>query len=244
MILFINFILLFDWSLFMNKKKGYIIELFGLPGSGKSTISKIIKEELRKENIVFIEPKRKLDKEYNCLSRYIFKIYYTIISILLYNVKIIPLIFEVIKLNHGKIMIKQLINVCYTLYFYKIKDNFILDEGIVQALVSASYSKKIDDLNLLFSKLPSNVFDKVILIYINIDVSICCERVLNRKDGKSRVDRIKNKKVLNFQLSCQKEFFNNIKNNLKYYEIDNSNDIPIKRLYSICNQIINNDLIP
>lgn len=107
----------------INRKTNVkVIELFGFPGSGKSTISNKLVENLKANNIIVVAPKRTIDKELNSFNRYFIKIIFSLKALLIFNIQLRFLIYKIIKMNNGITLFKQLINVLYTLSFYNQKD--------------------------------------------------------------------------------------------------------------------------
>ena len=222
----------------INRKTNVkVIELFGFPGSGKSTISNKLVENLKANNIIVVAPKRTIDKELNSFNRYFIKIIFSLKALLIFNIQLRFLIYKIIKMNNGITLFKQLINVLYTLSFYNQKDLIVLDEGIIQALVSASYCQPDSNVIELLNCLPQLVKEQSIFIYVEIDKDICIQRIQNREDGKSRLDKINDSIKIKEQLEHIDQQFKKIQKNIEYCSIDNSFQLAeneIKILLEFC----------
>lgn len=205
-----------------NKKTIKVIELFGFPGSGKSTISNKFVKYLNDNNISVIEPKRKIDKELSSFNRYLIKTLYSIKSLFIFNKKVVPLLLQIAKINKGITLIKQVINILYTLSFYNHSSIVVLDEGIIQSIVSSAYKSSLSETIKLFNLLPNFVKENSIFIYVNVDTEICMRRLLKREDGKSRLDKISDPIELKKDLNYLDDNFKEIKKYIEFYNIDNS----------------------
>lgn len=223
----------------INKKTTKVIELFGFPCSGKSTISNKLVIYLHDNNIDVIEPKRKIDKELFCLNRYIIKILYSIKSLFIFNKNVFPLLLQITEINTGITLIKQIINVLYTLSFYNQRSLIVLDEGIIQSIVSSAYKSSLSETIKLLNCIPDFVKNNTIFIYVNIDTEICMQRLLKRQDGKSRLDKISDPTELKKNLNYLDKNFKEIKKYIEFYNIDNSFEIAENDIKSIVTIILN-----
>lgn len=201
--------------------KSMNIEFYGLPGSGKSTISHLVAEVLKKQNINVIEPSYDMDNN-SKIIRIIKKMYKTIILYIFHH-EDYRMLDSVIKSSnyHNKDILKQMSNIAYKYLYYlkEKKDNivYIWDEGLVQSAISVS-SLNVKIINNNLKKMTSN-FNNILNIYIKVDKKVAFDRMKKRLKHESRVE----------QLSYEQkdDFINNIKyccENIEYdIIIDNSN---------------------
>ena len=132
------------------------IEFFGLPGSGKSTISHELSICLREKGYKVEEPSYIIDNRSNKIVRYSKKIFYAV-KLLIINHKQYFLLKKLLKKNGyvGLNNTKQLFNIAYKKYMYlhpKKHRIYVWDQGILQSSISLStYSNVnvIDNCNSL-----------------------------------------------------------------------------------------------
>jgi len=150
-------------------KRQLVIEFIGLPGAGKSTISKQVKEELKERNIIF-------DDLFNAglpmfrLNRTIWKVVHVIKEIVsrpVFNLKQISLIFKT-KQDTFMDFIKVTVNwiIMNGQIKRKLGTSVISDQGIVQAVWSILLTSRQNigiEKFLSQTKLPDIVF------YVKID---------------------------------------------------------------------------
>lgn len=215
-----------------NKK--IAIEFFGYPGCGKSTISLLIFNYLTNNGYKVMEPKRKIDKEYITIVRYSVKIYYSLKAVIKYNKDLIKIIKKIFSLNKGIQAIKQSINILYTLSLYDTKKEIsIIDEGIIQAITSATINSSIDDTMKLFNMIPKRIKQEIIFIYVDINPNICKNRIMQRTNGKSRIDKITNEEeILDFLKKLDTKF-DKLKDNIDFKIINNSDNISETKINSL-----------
>lgn len=213
------------------------IEFYGLPGSGKSTISHIIAEELRKENNFIVE-----EPTYNILysnskvKRILSKILYSLFLLFINPISFLKLM-KLIKDNgyKGKEIYKQFANIAYKIVIYKFqKQNhiYIWDEGLIQSALSLSMFNNIKantNYNNLFLILNKKVIIKK--IFLNVDKETVKQRLELRENKHSRVEKMNGEEV-NLTLdrieNCVKQI-----NDLYTYEISTLDDLAALKEYII-----------
>lgn len=184
----------------MNKKS-LIIEFFGLPGSGKSTVVNFLYDLLQKNNISTIKFSEIFDKYQSNLMR---KIYLTFISILLQ-----PKLFFIcwkyknfdFKVLNQIVYILRLFYFEETNYFKKSVKNYeliISDQYLIQAI--ASLMIPANNVNIdekIISYFLTYTLNKIdILVYSKCDIETSFERLRKRNNQRTRFDFWDDKKCL------------------------------------------------
>ncbi len=181
------------------------IEFYGLPGSGKSTISHIIAENLKNKGIVIVEPSYDFLYKISKIHRLIKKIVYMMVLLVINPGSFVKLRKLVSKNGYKGInLYKQVANIAYKIVMYKFpKKNCIYfwDEGLVQSAISLSMFNSVnsqDNLTQLISIVKKNVNIKKILLIVDNETA---KKRLELREGKhSRVERMGNvevEKILN-----------------------------------------------
>lgn len=180
-----------------------ILDFYGLPGSGKSTISHSLAMSLRKKGYSVLEPSWKLDMDTNKILRQVKKI---MLSFLYYfkDKTIIKKTTEFIGNNDLNLVqkMKLYINILYTMQYVTNNKNkydyMILDEGVIQAVVSLYMLSNNDNYKAYLEFLFSKIKIEIKPIYLFSDIEITLKRLDCRKNGNSRVDRVpkNNRKVM------------------------------------------------
>lgn len=193
-----------------NNQKPIIVEFNGLPGTGKSTIS----EELEKlAEIKGLKVYRSFDNPGSSLLSPLLKIR---------NYAILPsLLFLGKKEDMSRDRLGQILR-CLRyiddyINFTKLSNNsaiLLLDEGIIQALVSIAYLEsfkgKEEKLKLFFSKLMKYNVQWYSVNCIS-EPSISFERVIQRGAQQGRMDQLKKAELIN-ALKFQVESFEIVRN--------------------------------
>lgn len=208
-----------------NSGKFKILEFNGLPGTGKSTLIKNLKMDL---------------EDYSYISND--EIYSTNFKKLLFfylrphNFKYLFLLFCILmkfplKVFTNFVFFKRIL---FIYYYKKVEKSKIglklvlIDEGIIQYIISIWYDKKIRNSHMLRIFL-NNSFndDNDILINCIIDVNTAKERIKERNIVQGRLDRIKDDIELLRILSIQKENFELIRKLIltKKMELDTNKSI-------------------
>lgn len=161
-----------------------IIELFGLPGCGKSTF---VKENLKKDSInvgkKYIYSDSRLKRNINKM-RLCFTLLFTNVKKFYKCLKII----SKFKFNSLKLRIKMtqyLISNVSMIELVKRNEkdkNCFLDEGILNVIWALSYNSNISEKEIdgIILELEEYIGEKI--IYINTDVDIILKRLLDRNN--------------------------------------------------------------
>jgi adenylate kinase family enzyme len=220
-----------------------IVEFYGLPGVGKSTISHEVVSILSRNNVVVVEETRNVDTVTGVLSRQIIKLLLAIKNIALKPIAKFRLIIQLLGIKQSSVLstIKLLINYLYICQIYKNCENKssikIIDQGLLQAawslLLENSSDANIDSVNRLLkdeiNEIKKNTY---IVVILEADVNILVERILKRKHGFSRLDVMQDKENLKNKVIQGKKVGETIHQQIQQYldnkEITNLNLIKIK----------------
>ncbi|RAP77488.1 hypothetical protein [Paenibacillus montanisoli] len=187
-----------------------IIEFFGAPGSGKSTLSHRVADILRKSNISVKEPSYELDHQRNAVMRQNIKLIKAIKHALyrpLYSLYGLGIVVRS-KQRHPIEAMKLGINLLYISEFYREckskRGIYFFDQGFFQALCSILYSARnasITDnhpLNRIIGKLIQNC--RYVFVSVNADQATLISRMEHRGSNNSRLEKINSKSELYNQI--------------------------------------------
>lgn len=200
------------------------VELYGLPGCGKSTVSHKVAEMLRSEGFGVIEPSYDLDHLPNSFVRKARKLLSTF-SWLIFHIRSYLSVDSIVKANgyshFEKLM--QISNVIQKLRKYQnIHSNNVViwDQGLVQAAISLSICGEIEaseNLVYLLRLIPSNV--TITHFLINVGSSVAIQRMTLRSSNDSRVEKIKDIEEKLFFLQKFENGISSINENCSYNQI-------------------------
>lgn len=183
-----------------NLKVPIIIDFFGVPGCGKSTISHELYNDLNKKNYRVIEPTYDLDHNANTYYRKLVKGIYSIIFCMRHPYVSWNMAKKVYQNDYFLFngFFSQIINLLYKLeiIYGTNSDYIIFDEGIFQTSISLAINTNNKDIVIEnCNYIMKSTKRKVVYhhIYIDTDISIVEERLLSRQKKDSRVDAEKNK---------------------------------------------------
>ena len=179
-----------------------IIDFYGIPGCGKSTISHLMANLLRKQDFIAYEPSYELDHGNHVYIRKIKKIAMSIQWSLLNIMKIIR-IYKLVN-NHRlpfSELVNEIVNIAVKAYFVdKYKDRggkyyLIFDEGLTQAVISMRNSNSATIRNELMN-LESIIYggEYAYRVYLNVDIETAMQRLEGRLEKDSRVERVSSMK--------------------------------------------------
>lgn len=194
------------------KKKPVFLEFYGLPGCGKSTISHLVAEELRKQGKTVSEPTYDVDHRYSKIIRKILKITnatrYTLLS-----PKAISKLMTVVKGNGytGSAALNQFINIAQKLLTYRFPnaEYIIFDEGLIQSAISLTQTKNsksdsFENVKALYRLCPKR---KVRILDICVSLEETQDRMVKRAKHDSRIEKIRDKNkrkkaLIDFHKQC------------------------------------------
>ncbi len=187
--------------------KHLFIELYGLPGCGKSTLSHIVAERLRKEGHLVEEPSYDIDHQHP-LPKRVKK--FAVGGIwLVFHHRQYRHIWEIVKNNgyKGVTAFTMTVNVIQKMRIYndrKSAEIIFLDQGLIQACVSLSTNgvmKAKENYERLLVMMPNAT--TALRIYIDVDEQTAIDRMSKRATNDSRVEKMKDE---NSKLEMLKHF--------------------------------------
>lgn len=208
-------------------KRGILVDFFGLPGSGKTTIARLLVNELNEKGYEIQENIYYINNECSSLKRMVIKTFNTIT----FTIKNFSYICDLFSMfNKGtsrniREVIKQWVNVCFVLTNVNQtnqKDFVIADQGIVQAAISLSVTYNNVAIEAVIRKLYEKVNSPVQHIYIYVELDKNLEHLNYRENGKLDVDLKKDEVSQKFQLKITREFCNEVIKSLPHIMIDNN----------------------
>lgn len=176
-----------------------IIEFYGIPGSGKTTLMKEMAMMLESDGYSVQKKIYEINNEYSNLIRMCIKS----LSTLLFtfnNFRFMCFFFSNVKIrgiNKFIEIFKQWINISFVLTFMNRSndcDYVLVDQGIIQAIISISSHNKISH-KLMYGELLGRINLPIQFIYVNTEIENVLNRLDNRQNGKSRAEKINDMKV-------------------------------------------------
>jgi thymidylate kinase len=187
-----------------------IIEFFGPPGSGKSTLSHLVADQLRTKGIPICEPSYELDHRKTILIRQKHKLLQAVRHMIynpVYSFRAILLILRSGQKNR-KDTVKLAINLLYISQYYRecIRDQtvFMFDQGFFQAissiLFSATYRSDLED--RVFSLIEDLLSECCyVLVHVQADQTTAIARMKQRDSKNSRLEKLKDEAEMHRQLN-------------------------------------------
>lgn len=178
-------------------KRPIVIEFFGLPGAGKTTLSKRLTELLRERGATVDNPSNDMDHIPAGLRRIIRKLHFVIRELSHHPASSLRAALTISGHRQGstKGLIKVLVNWWFVADLLRTRDGSahfrILDQGICQALWSIGLTGKAGNLlahcdNLIFESIPFP--HVVVLVEANIETVV--ERLTKREGRNSRIEQV------------------------------------------------------
>ena len=190
-----------------------IIDFYGIPGCGKSTVSHILAELYRRNGNSVSEPTYELDHDNSAISRKVKKLLiaatwpllhpkkaYCIFAILLRN-----------KLHFYEVLSEMMSIIVKAYYVEKAKQysNMIFDEGLTQSVISFPNIdvKQVGEELQLLENTIYDVDTVVYRVYIKVNIETAFSRMKHRLTNDSRVEKEKSLKkriemMNNYQERC------------------------------------------
>lgn len=170
------------------------IEFYGLPGSGKSTVSTKVAEWLRADGFVVEEPSY-IEDHKPAFKRKLLKLFVGC-SWFLFRHNSFKRFSSLVAENgyKGFERFTQSVNLFQKVSIYKRNNNgriIIWDQGIIQAAISLSVKGKlsaIDNLYRIRGFIPKNL--SILRVYLPIELEVTLKRMENRKTNDSRVEKL------------------------------------------------------
>lgn len=182
--------------------KTRIIEFNGLPGSGKTTISQVLGQYIKKKNgTVSFKYFRHWYHDYT---------YSMCMSPLYYNRAIRFVKYSQCLDNHHSLRYSLLPLKFIRMYEHFVRDNkqgvLIIDQGFIQGMISLTHTELFPQKELLLSLLKASGLNDLPIVFVNCKCSIdkTTDRLLTRQTQGSRLQQI-NKNELKNTMSVQEQ---------------------------------------
>ncbi len=229
--------------------KGIIIDFFGLPGSGKTTIADRLVATLQKRGFKTIQPIHDVNLGYGSLRRIITKI----MASTVYSLSHPQFMYELFaNLERGCFRgtgeaVKLWINTGFVLYFMtraKSCDFLVADQGIAQIAISLTINCKRTNIETIIKGFLDQIKAPVKLIYIHTDIHNVLERLEHRPYGRSRVDKAASIQEKTAQLRKIQSSCSEIASNLDCLIVDNNQSDEQNDPFTAILQNLSGHLIP
>lgn len=225
-----------------NTKRLVVFEFNGVPGCGKTTVSKEVIKKLKASNFIVSEPRNFFNGEKNLK-----KIMILLSIFKIENLKVLYYLF-VFSLNIKPLEFARIkhIKLAYFYYYYikrmQVKsyeyDFIVLDQGIIQAIVSILKNDKVTNYTKLY-KLLDTIFEGIQCVYTvncEVDSYIARNRIRGREPQKGgRLDYISDDDELLSTLSVENKYFKIIREHI--INIDNNHHIQISMESTLSNNV-------
>lgn len=186
------------------------IEFYGMPGSGKSTISHQVADRLRAEGVSVSEPTYDVDHRYRSIRRRIHKLS-SLVKYALENPANSALLKRLVRDAgyRGSSAFSMRAGIANKLLVYAQDraDYVLLDEGLSQSSISLAYkgSSCVNNEKNLYDLCDA---DNIIKIYVRVPVDAVMERMNARDKHDSRIEAIQDMKLRNraakqFEEQCE-----------------------------------------
>lgn len=179
-----------------NLKAPIVLEFYGLPGCGKSTISHKLADDLRSKGLSVWEPSYEIDRKYGKTMRKVVK-FAKLASFAICSHRAYKDVRGLVEGNgyQGMSAFHQLANIAHKIDSYRIADRWdvtIWDEGLVQSSISLAVngSKSASENEKCLMTYTGDV--KYVKVYAKVDVDAALERMKGRETNDSRVEKIAN----------------------------------------------------
>ena len=170
------------------------LEFYGLPGSGKSTVSHLVAEKLRSEGKTVLEPTYNVDHKYLGIIRKVIKLLNMVRYSLVHPKKYKDIVRLVKSNGYGgtRSVLFQVANVTLKLWVYDrgVAEYVIFDEGLTQSAIALAQKGKLSSIEnekQLYSLCKKRSVEK---IYIVVADRESINRLSERDNHDSRIEKI------------------------------------------------------
>lgn len=170
-----------------------IIDFFGAPGSGKTTVSRMVSKKLADEGYKVDEHIFQVNNEYNPLARILIK-GMTAMGYTLKNFSFIKDIFSLAQVHtfsSWKTAVKQWVNVCFVMASLSRKrdqDIIIAEQGLTQAVISLALNCTPKNFAAIINKMEKHLSADIVYVHVRIGTAENLTRLKNRNEGNSEVE--------------------------------------------------------
>ena len=179
-------------------EKTIVLDFYGIPGSGKTTASHALAEEIRKKGHSVVEPSYELDHVRQMRSRKVRKLAMTAL-LSCHHPGVFKSVAGIVRKNGYTAVrerIRQIVNISSKLYMLARYDRrteyLVFDEGLAQAAVSLSVNSRIgaDDNFEQLMKLAEGV-SEIRLIQVKLGIDEALARVSRRDSRDTRIEALR-----------------------------------------------------
>lgn len=201
----------------MGKNERIIIELYGLPGAGKSTLKNRLLKKISEENSNTYEYSDY--QNFMCKGHKIAIIKGLITkSGILFAVHVIGFLLKYHLLFKGDIA-KRMLYCLSFMAFYKTTEGkqaiIIMDEGIIQGVISALFTQTCNETDFLWLA-KAIEREKIIPVFLQIPKDVANDRIMRRKTkNHGRCDDIEDNRERCYVLEQEEKNFNLLNKNLE-----------------------------
>ena len=177
------------------KDNTLFLEFYGLPGCGKSTISHLLAEELRRQGKIVMEPTYVIDHRYSPILRKGIKLL-KLFRYVLFNSRKYKTLSNLIRVNgfSGTEALSQVVNIALKLWGYDHAkaDYVIFDEGLTQSAISLAKNESscLETERKLYELCKQRTVRK---LFIKVSPEIALSRLVGRDRHDSRIEKISDK---------------------------------------------------
>lgn len=218
-----------------NLKEVMIIDLFGFPGSGKTTVLRELIDQLQKNKVKVQANIFNINNNKSIMIRLSIKT----INTILYTINNFGFMYELFTMLGKKPFksigeaIKQWVNVCFVLTQLNKSDGYdlvVADQGIIQAAVSLAINSNSVDINAIIELMKKQVRQPLVFVFVKNDINTTLNRLERRTKGKSRIDIEENHNKKISYLIKYENLFSEIINKNEFMVFENSNPLGDKKL--------------
>lgn len=209
--------------------KTVVVEFFGLPGAGKSTVQSEIKKKFKARNISVVTKEDLsswLKKTPKLKKLYLLTLNINTVLILLFNLVRTSKIKQWSNIDYLKRVKSMLLNFIYIKRFISIKTPqvLLLDQSYLQVVWSLWYGSSLPDkkylnrmLSIIYSQYGNFIYK---YIYLEIDYKIASSRIANRIGGESRFDQVDDLNIVECRLEKGVELMEYLKEEVEKNNYD------------------------
>ena len=196
----------------VNLNTPIVLEFYGLPGCGKSTISHKLADNLRSKGLSVWEPSYEIDRKFGKTMRKVVK-FAKLVSFAICSHRTYKGVSGLVKANgyQGMSALRQLANIAHKIDSYKMADRWdvtIWDEGLVQASISLAVngSRNASENESHLMLYTGDV--KYVKVYTKVDKDTALERMKGRSTYDSRVEKMASREdqiafLEGFETACE-----------------------------------------
>jgi thymidylate kinase len=177
------------------KREWAVIEFVGLPGSGKSTLSRRVAEILQGQGLRVEQPTYVVDHEMQTWERYLRKFWLVSTEVILHPLQAIGSVRAILGTRQASA--SDFVGVTTNWLFMssllrraELREGVhIFDEGLINALWSIGFSASSGGTSRILGALAGQRMTPVVTVLIEADIATVKNRLVQRQNGQSRLER-------------------------------------------------------